>query len=211
MNKHLLNAAVLLFCAASTGAVAQTLDTIENFGRAQADAMRDWAVQHIDGARDIQDFYDNAETLSANECTPNFDTKENARMSSTCRGRAECQMCYRDAVKKMDFYRKQLGRMSCIYKNTTSFSGSAISFGDSYSGFHGMSGAAWQVQKGSIRQSLTKLKVTYDSKYSEFIKGLGTSLREFDACETQFGGADWYQKNGFIYFEFMQEKYKRND
>jgi hypothetical protein len=34
---------------------------------------------------------------------------------------------------------------------------------------------------------------------------------EFNTCENQYGTADWFAKSGFIYFEFMKERYKRND
>lgn len=201
--------------AMSFASFAQLRDAVAGFTVEQVTAAGGWIIDNFDdarsGAKDIQDFYNNTQNLSADECAPDFSTSNTARMASTCRGRAECQVCYGEAMRKMDFYRKQLGRMNCIFKNTTHFSHSAISFGDSYSGFHGMSGAAWQVQKAKIRQSLVKLKGTYDGKYTEFITGLDSSLKEFNGCENQFGAGDWYEKSGFIYFEFMKEKYKRNE
>ena len=204
-----------LIATVSLNSVAQLRDAISGFTVEQVTAAGGWIMDNFDdarsGAKDIQDFYNNTQNLSSDECAPDFSTSSNARMASTCRGRAECQVCYSDAMRKMDFYRRQLGRMSCIFKNTTHFSHSAISFGDSYSGFHGMSGAAWQVQKAKIRQSLVTLKGTYDGKYTEFITGLDSSLKEFNGCENQFGAGDWYEKSGFIYFEFMKEKYKRNE
>lgn len=32
-----------------------------------------------------------------------------------------------------------------------------------------------------------------------------------DGCEREFGMTDWYQRFGFMYFEFMNDKYKRTD
>jgi len=34
---------------------------------------------------------------------------------------------------------------------------------------------------------------------------------KIDACENSFGQQDWYQRFGYMYFEFMQLKYKRPD
>jgi hypothetical protein len=30
-------------------------------------------------------------------------------------------------------------------------------------------------------------------------------------CEAQYGTPDWYDRFGFIYFEFMRDAYKRKD
>jgi hypothetical protein len=185
-----------------------------------------WTQQQINGAgtwvasnpnglagavRGVQDFYNNSNNLAEGECAPDFSTSSAAAMNSTCGSQAACQACYTEAKQKMDFFRRQLARLNCIYKNTTTFSASAISFGDTYSGFHAMSGVAWQAQRIKIMQSLQTLKQTYDRKYLEFIEGLKGSLMEFDACENQYGSGDWFEKSGFIYLEFMTEKYKRND
>ena len=40
-----------------------------------------------------------------------------------------------------------------------------------------------------------------------------TSLRDvlsrLDSCEARFGMRDWYNRFGFLYMTFMQDKYKR--
>lgn len=162
--------------------------------------------------QDAYELYEDFENLDLTECSPDFSNNVSNSMVATCGANEECKECYKTAMKSMNFYRKQLGRLNCIYNNTVNFSNRAIAFGDTYSGFHAMSGVAWQKQKTDILKSLDKLKITYDTKYTEFIKGLATSLRSFDTCEQQFGGnGNWYQKVGFIYFEFMKDKYKRNN
>jgi len=165
----------------------------------------------IDGFNDVKDLWNSTASLDEGECAPDFTTSGAAQMQRTCNSNAACEDCYSKAVEKMDFFRRQLGRLNCIYTNTTSFSSKAISFGDAYSGFHAMSAAAWQNQKAQILKSLTQLKGTYDRKYIEFIQGLMGALMEFDACENTFGSGDWFAKSGFIYFEFMKERYKRKD
>lgn len=157
------------------------------------------------------DFMDSFNTLSSNECAPDFSENSQARDMVSCADNEACLECYDKAKAKMDFFRRQLGRLNCIYKNTTSFARNAIAFGDNTSGVHAMAGLAWQKEKATINASLKKLKVTYDTKYTEFIQGLKAALQEFDGCERRYGQPDWFQKSGFIYFEFMKERYKRDD
>jgi hypothetical protein len=157
------------------------------------------------------DFSGGFETLSETECNPDFSGGNNATMAGTCGENDVCQECYTKATQDMDFYRRQLARLNCIYQNTKNFTTSAVAFGDNTSGIHAMAGIAWQKQRANIMKSMEQLKVTYDTKYTELIKGLKDALMEFDACESQYGNPDWFRKNGFIYFEFMKERYKRND
>ena len=157
-----------------------------------------------------KDFFDSFNTLSSAECSPDF-SNTNVGMEATCQENEACYTCYESAKTKMDFFRRQLGRLNCIYTNTTTFSKNAIAFGDNTSGVHAMAGLAWQKQKSTINKSLEKLKVTYDTKYIEFIDGLKDALKEFNECELKFGSKDWFDKSGFIYFEFMKERYKRKD
>ncbi len=175
----------------------------------------EWIYDHFDEMKDAAanpgSLFNESENLDEAECAPDFSGDVSNSMFATCGENTTCKECYKGAMKKMNFFRRQLGRLNCIYKNTTAFSAWAVSFGDSYSGFHSMSAAAWQVQKTKILQSLKTLKKTYDTKYIEFIKGLGNALMEFDACENEYGSGNWYQKSGFIYFDMMKERYKRND
>jgi hypothetical protein len=158
----------------------------------------------------LKDLIEAAGKLDPNECAPNFSNDLSEVMMATCDNDV-CNECYEKAVRNMNFYRMQLARASCIYQNTKTFTNAAISFGDNASGIHAVSGIAWQKQRGIINESFNKLKATYDTKSAEFLVGLGEALIEFSECERQFGQPDWYQKSGFIYFEFMKERYKRLD
>jgi hypothetical protein len=149
--------------------------------------------------------------FSIGECTPDFNESSNTRMSYQCAPESPCQNCFTDARDKMNFYRRQLARLNCIYQNTKNFTNSAVAFGDGASGIHAMTAIAWQRERSKIMAGMEGLKRTYDTRYIEFIQGLKAALMEFDACENRYGQGDWYQKSGFIYFEMMKERYKRND
>ena len=132
-------------------------------------------------------------------------------MPTTCAGNQACNECYQSAVNELNFIRRQLGRLSCIYSNTKQFNESAIAFGDNMSGIHAVTGAAWQSSRAEIVAQFESFKRTYDNKYADMMTSLHNALQSISACEAQYGLPDWYQRFGFIYFEFMKDKYKRRD
>ena len=162
-------------------------------------------------ADNAADLYNNSTTLSNDDCAPEFSTSNDVLMTAACRGDAGCEEDYTKAVEKMNGARMALERIKCIYANTKNFTTSAIAFGDSYSGFHAMSGAAWQVERAKINKSLSNLMQTYDRKYDEFISLLKDGLLGFDQCESRYAQPGWYQRYGFLYFDMMKARYKRND
>jgi hypothetical protein len=162
-------------------------------------------------ASSAQDLYNASRSLSSGECAPDFSTDSRAMMPSSCTS-ADCQECYTKAVNELNFVRRQLGRLSCIYNNTKNFNNSAIAFGDNASGIHAVTGLAWQNARAEIVAEYNHFKQTYDDKYQGMMGSLEKALKSIGDCERQFGGdSDWYQRFGFIYLEFMKDKYKRND
>jgi len=159
----------------------------------------------------IDDLYAASDALDNGECAPDFNTSGQAMMPSTCAGNRDCGECYRSAVGELNFIRRQLGRLSCIYNNTKNFNNSAIAFGDNASGIHAVTGLSWQYARADIVSTFNHFKGTYDRKYTDMMGALQRALKAIDACESEFGERDWYQRFGFIYFEFMKDKYKRAD
>ena len=133
------------------------------------------------------------------------------RIPSFCAGDETCQQCYHDARTNFNKVRATLEKLRVIYACSTNFSKSAIAFGDSSSGIHAVVGLAWQQQKLEIQKSVTGLNKAYDHKYIELMKALNKSMTEMGACEQKYGVEDWYDRFGFVYYEFMKDKYKRAD
>lgn len=167
--------------------------------------------EYLSTLRVIREAYEGMQNFSPSECAPDFATGGGAMMPSTCDGNAACSQCFNGAVSELNFVRRILGRLQCIYNNTKNFTQSAIAFGDNVSGIHGVTGLAWQNARGGIVDSYNHFKQTYDQKYAGLMASLQRALMTIDNCERQFGLTDWYQRFGFIYFEFMKDKYKRND
>jgi len=173
------------------------------------------ALGHLNTAlqayHDAQDLYNASRSLSNGECSPDFATSDEAMLPRSCKRESECGECYISATRELIFVRRQLGRLSCIYQNTKNFTNSAIAFGDNASGIHAVTGLAWQNARGEIVASMNHFKGTYDNKYTGLIGSLEKALKAIDRCEAQYGQEGWFQRSGFIYLEFMKDKYKRND
>jgi hypothetical protein len=87
---------------------------------------------------------------------------------------------------------------------------SAIAFGDSASGVHGVAGLSWQLGgKPQIVEAVTSLKRTYTNKAAQYLSNLQGALQELGQCEAEhYGQRDWYQRYGWIYHNFMKAKYE---
>ncbi|MEO6670036.1 MAG: hypothetical protein ABIN36_11205 [Ferruginibacter sp.] len=167
--------------------------------------------EYMDWLEARRNEWNTVQNFDPNECSPDFAASGAAMMPSNCAGNQACSECYERAVGELNFIRRQLGRLSCIYSNTKNFNESAIAFGDNMSGIHAVTGAAWQSARGEIVGQFNSFKHTYDAKYTDMMGSLQRALQSVGSCEMQYGLPDWYQRFGFIYFEFMKDKYKRTD
>lgn len=175
------------------------------------DALIDGINSGMAGRGAAADLPDTSPTLSNQECVPDFTQDLNEDISVSCNGEPTCITCFDQAYEKLNFYRRQLARLNCIYNNTKKYKEAAVAFGDNTSGVHAMAGIAWQQQRANIMKTYQTTQSTYDAKSTEFLMGLNESLRELSTCMYITGENNWYAKSGFIYFEFMQQRYKRID
>ncbi|MFN4291172.1 MAG: hypothetical protein ACK4E7_09880 [Permianibacter sp.] len=141
---------------------------------------------------------------------PDLDERGLPDIPSMCPNNPACQQCFGTAHSKFVDERLLLEELRIIYDSTQTFASAALSFGDTVSGVHGVSGLAWQSERRKIEKSLTGMKEAYDRKYAELIDRTHEALLGISRCEDQFGMEDWYNRFGYIYFEFLRDKYKRN-
>ncbi len=118
--------------------------------------------------------------------------------------------CLEKEYTNLNNRRLNLERLRVIYSHAMKKINAGIAFGDNVSGVHGVSGLAWQSQKMIIlTESIPTLNKAYDDKYAEMIHALEENLRAIENCESMLGYDNWYNHAGFIYFQFMADKYKR--
>jgi hypothetical protein len=131
-------------------------------------------------------------------------------VSTVSDSRGDCARCFVEARDEFNKVRYNLEQLRVIYKCTKDFSKKAIAFGDNTSGVHAISGLAWQAEKVKIEGSVKNLENAYDLKYAELIGKLQESLIALAVCEEEFGIPDWYDRYGYMFYEFVKEKYKRS-
>ena len=123
-----------------------------------------------------------------------------------------CDACYTAAEVNIDRSRVALERLRIVGADTKKMANLGISVlqgaGQAGGGPAALEANA-QIQK--VNASLADFNVTYDAKYDELMQGLKKRLDAFEVCETKyFNNPDWYNRFGFIYYQFMADKYKRS-
>ncbi|PVW16263.1 hypothetical protein [Marixanthomonas spongiae] len=175
--------------------------------------------------KSIKDFLDNAVNLyksytGLGACINSTPPPGEPRIPSFCalpttdagfEDDSNCAGCFLNAREQFNNVRYLFEQLSTIYKCTKTFSNAALSFGDNASGIHGVSGMAWQAERRKIEKSITELEQAYDKKYAELLQSLSDAMLKLSECEAQYGVEDWFDRFGYMYFEFIQDKYKRKD
>jgi hypothetical protein len=119
--------------------------------------------------------------------------------------------CLEKEYDNLNNRRLNLERLRVIFAHAMKKINAGMAFGDNVSGVHGVSGLVWQSQKMIIlTKSIPTLNKAYDDKYAEMIHALEENLRAIENCEAMLGYDNWYNHAGFIYYQFMADKYKRN-
>lgn len=124
---------------------------------------------------------------------------------------SNCAGCFLNARQGFNETRYKLEQLAAIYKCTKTYSTAAISLGDNASGVHAVTGIVWQQERAKIMTTVQNLEIEYDKTYAFLMQELRDKMMELNLCEEQYGVEDWFDRFGFMYFEFMQEKYRRAD
>lgn len=181
--------------------------------RAGIDKGVDWLQLGFKFADSARDFGESFTPLDADDARfdPDYSPPGMPDVPISCGEDAECQQCYEKAQHDLNFVRVQLEKLRAIYDSTTTMAKNAMAFGDDVSSIHGMMGLAWQTQKRGIQASVTHMGQTYDGKLRELLATLESQLKKMDECEKQyFNSPDWYNRFGFIYYQFMEARYTRH-
>jgi hypothetical protein len=120
-----------------------------------------------------------------------------------------CLQCYAAAQDHLQGVMLLLERLRASYDSTRRYTDAAISFGDNVSGIHAVSGLAWQTQRRGIMRQFEQFEGTYEGKREGMMSSLRRALDEINACEAQyFSNPDWFSRYGFVYYQFMDSRYK---
>lgn len=175
-------------------------------------------------ANDVSGQIERELSPSDRDAIPRPDSAASPRLPSSCIPRryggiqgasdsiseSDCE-CLDDAYLELDGRRFYFEKLRIIYSSTMKSINAKIALADTGSNVHAVSGLVWQNQKMIIMsKSIPNLNKAYDDKYAQMVQGLEECLRKIDACESRIGNENWYNHAGFIYYQFMVDKYKRN-
>lgn len=187
----------------------------ERVNDAQDDALRGaigGAPDHINDGLEVieslQELVDAYEALSDadRDLDPNLRPAGAPGVPVSCTAE-ECGQCYDAAQAALHAALLRLEKLRILYTRTTDFAEKAISFGDTTSGLHAVSGLAWQKAKKDIEASVESLNGAFDAKKPELMGRLKAALDEIGECEAKhFANPDWYNRFGFMYYETMNAK-----
>jgi hypothetical protein len=144
---------------------------------------------------------------------PDVSPPGSPEIPSACAESEECNACYEQAVKDINFYRFSFDKGHRIAHSYLEYAKAAIAFGDTGSAAMDVGGLAWSLEaRPGIVKATDKLRATYDAKYKEWLSGMEGSLKELGKCEEEhFGERDWYGRFGYIYYSFIADRYKSPD
>lgn len=130
---------------------------------------------------------------------------------SSCIDRPACEECFFRAYEQLARSRVLLLRAQALFTATHRFATSSQAHGDNLAPMSKEAALYWMAQKQRIAVSLTQFDAVYDKKIEAMLAVVERTLRELGVCEKNFYDTlDWYQRYGFIYFEFLQSRYRRS-
>ncbi len=122
---------------------------------------------------------------------------------------SSCASCFSSARANFNRSRYNLEKLQTIYNCSRGYIDAAIAFGDNVSGYHGVVGLVWQSKKREIERSVIDLEKAYDKKRLEMLQTFHETLVELDRCEREHGMADWYDRFGVMFYNFVEMRYHR--
>jgi hypothetical protein len=144
-------------------------------------------------------------------CAPDYSPAGLPQVPSACAGNSACTECYAEAQEKLGNTRRVLEKLRCMGSNTKAMTDKSIALGDATSGAvpGSVAGLAWIKEKKMIQDDFKNFEQAYDRKHRELMNSLRTDLEAIAQCEAGLGVDDWYNRYGFIYYQFMEDHYKR--
>lgn len=121
-----------------------------------------------------------------------------------------CSTCFIDARAALMENTYTLEMLKTIYDCNKNYTDVAIAFGNTWSSLAGGHGMAWGMKRIKIEKSIETLKKSYDKKYKELMTKRMQLLMELNNCEQQYGIKDWYDRFGYIIYQFDAQYYKRS-
>ncbi len=192
------------------------------YGKAVGDLLEQ-LKSFLEHQENVKDFWEALEGLSKDEALPD-ESQRGPTLPSSCLDAAwtippqdraisspryqACQ-CMTDAVDKLRRNRQMLEKLRIIVANQKNFVDKAIALGNSFAQLHTVLGLQWiGVRKHDIEEPYDEFKRLSNQKHQAVMAAVQKDLKDISDCEAKLGEPDWYQKFGFMYYEFLYAAYK---
>jgi hypothetical protein len=127
-----------------------------------------------------------------------------------CAESEKCAACFEPAYARLTAVRIRFEKLRRVYQWTKSYKERAFALGDSTAGIAGLAGLAWVGKRVELEKMYKQFEASVDDKYEELIQELRAALDEIAGCEEEvYGEEGWYNRYGFIYYQFMADRYRR--
>lgn len=178
---------------------------------AKAKQIEDLSEKSDSAGKSLDDF-DKLDP-SDDDYDPNYNPPGAPGLPLMCKDSSECTHCFTQPHKELNHLRFRFEKLRKINRVTKKMLRDNIAWGDAAAGVAGgLTPLAWESEKRKIRQSEKNFNASYDAKYDELTASLLNVLQQIAACEeTVFGEQGWYERYGFMYYQFMADAYRRPD
>jgi hypothetical protein len=168
----------------------------------------------LDATEKLKQGYEALKTLDKKEVIPDV-SSTGPMMPSSCAGYSNkthvpggsCD-CFAKALDRLNRNRTMLEKLRIKSTNIINFADTWVDFGDAMAGLHPMLEYGWVIQKIGITKEKNLTRSIAIEKHKEIMRAIHESLIALGDCEAKFGERDWYQKFGFMYYEFLEDKYR---
>ncbi len=177
----------------------------------------------LEHQENVKDFWESLQALSSDEAVPDT-SQRGPSLPSSCvdaswkippEDRAigsshsqDCQ-CMATAVDKLRKNRQMLEKLRIYVANQKAFVDKATTLGNSFAQLHTLLGLQWVgIKKHDIDEPYAQFKVISNQKHQALMDAIEKDLKDISVCEAKFGEPNWYDKYGFMYYEFLYAAYK---
>lgn len=165
--------------------------------------------------KEAQELGEKAEKLAPedDQYEPEYDPAGMPEIPASCKDNSQCEECFTKPYTDLNNLRFRFEKLRKINRSTKNMLRDYIAFGDGAANLAGgVVPLAWAQEKEKIRQSEKNFNASYDAKYAELLGTLKANLQAIAACEEKvFGEQGWYERYGFMYYQFMAATYRRPD
>lgn len=179
---------------------------------AAVDSISQRTKYGVEAVLTLRELYDSYRQLSRRDgpFDPTFRPPGAPGVPVSCGREGPAFECYKRAQAALNRAAIRLEKLRIIHARTKDFKDKAIAFGTAASSIHAVQGLAWLKAKKEIETSFKKLEAAYDAKKPELMAALRAALDMISRCEDEhFQNRDWYDRFGFMYYQFMDGRYTR--